>query len=172
MIIVMGVLVFIKERAFGHRGGFGHAEVESRPASAFTGEHLLGAFLVLLEFKVLINGKGMSHPLYIQIVSTNQRESPVLLLQFLDEGAYHLQGPLLAAVLIAIGDDGHKDVVAILEHFTPEQIEASIKRSTQLMKEAAKSLDFLQAAQYRDEIIRLQDLLEQRKKEATTLSTK
>ena len=114
----------------------------------------------------------MSHPLYIQVVRANQRESPVLLLQFLDEGAYHLQGPLLAAVLIAIGDDGHKDVVAILEHFTPEQIEASIKRSTQLMKEAAKSLDFLQAAQYRDEIIRLQDLLEQRKKEATTLSTK
>ena len=53
----------------------------------------------------------------------------------------------------------------IMEHMTVAQIESSIKRSTTLMKEAAKNLDFLQAAQYRDEIIRLQDLLEERKKE-------
>ena len=32
--------------------------------------------------------------------------------------------------------------------------------TTELMKEAAKNLDFLQAAQYRDEIVRLQDELE------------
>ena len=63
-------------------------------------------------------------------------------------------------------DEGRMVADPILEHFTVDQLEESIKRSTNLMKEAAKSLDFLQAAQYRDEIIRLQDLLEQRKKEA------
>ncbi|WP_333578675.1 UvrB/UvrC motif-containing protein, partial [Leyella stercorea] len=31
--------------------------------------------------------------------------------------------------------------------------------TTELMKAAAKNLDFLQAAQYRDEIVRLQDEL-------------
>ena len=35
----------------------------------------------------------------------------------------------------------------------------SIANTTQLMQQAAKNLDFLQAAQYRDEIVRLQELL-------------
>ena len=43
-----------------------------------------------------------------------------------------------------------------------QQLEKSIEATTQMMKEAAKNLDFLQAAQYRDEIIRLQQLLEQK----------
>ena len=41
-----------------------------------------------------------------------------------------------------------------------EQLKKSIENTTALMKEAAKKLDFLQAAQYRDEIIRLQKELE------------
>ena len=41
-----------------------------------------------------------------------------------------------------------------------EQLEKSIENTTALMKQAAKDLDFLQAAQYRDEIIRLQKELE------------
>ena len=40
------------------------------------------------------------------------------------------------------------------------QIEKAIADNTALMKDAAARLDFLQAAQYRDEIARLQDLLE------------
>ena len=40
------------------------------------------------------------------------------------------------------------------------QLEKSIENTTALMKQAAKDLDFLQAAQYRDEIIRLQKELE------------
>jgi len=40
------------------------------------------------------------------------------------------------------------------------QLEKSIANTTILMKQAAKDLDFLQAAQYRDEIIRLQKELE------------
>ena len=40
-----------------------------------------------------------------------------------------------------------------------EELQKSIENTTKLMKLAAKDLDFIQAAQYRDEIIRLQDLL-------------
>ena len=48
----------------------------------------------------------------------------------------------------------------IVKRMTKKQLEKSIADTTTLMKEAAKNLDFLQAAQYRDEIVRLQDLLE------------
>ncbi len=47
----------------------------------------------------------------------------------------------------------------IVKKMTPKQLEKSIAETTRLMKEAAKNLDFLQAAQYRDEIIRLKELL-------------
>ena len=50
----------------------------------------------------------------------------------------------------------------IIEKMSREQIEKSIANTTSLMKKAAKELDFLQAAQYRDEIIRLQEELEAR----------
>ena len=48
----------------------------------------------------------------------------------------------------------------IVERMTRQQLEKSIAETTRLMKEAAKKLDFLQAAQYRDEIIKLQKELE------------
>jgi excinuclease ABC subunit B len=48
----------------------------------------------------------------------------------------------------------------IIERMTRQQLEKSIAETTRLMKDAAKKLDFLQAAQYRDEIIRLQKELE------------
>ena len=48
----------------------------------------------------------------------------------------------------------------IIQRMTREQLEKSIANTTALMKQAAKNLDFIQAAQYRDEIIRLQDQLE------------
>ena len=47
----------------------------------------------------------------------------------------------------------------IIEHMTRPQVEKLIAETTRKMKEAAKQLDFLQAAQYRDEIIRLQSLI-------------
>ena len=50
----------------------------------------------------------------------------------------------------------------ILRNMSEEQLRKSIADTTALMKQAAKNLDFLQAAQYRDEIIRLQDLLTDR----------
>ena len=48
----------------------------------------------------------------------------------------------------------------IIERMTRQQLEKSIQETTRLMKDAAKNLDFLQAAQYRDEIVRLQKELE------------
>lgn len=48
----------------------------------------------------------------------------------------------------------------ILRSMSREQLEKSIANTTKLMKKAAKEMDFLQAAQYRDEIIRLQDYME------------
>ena len=51
----------------------------------------------------------------------------------------------------------------IVKRMTPKQLERSIADTTALMKDAAKNLDFLQAAQYRDEIVRLQTLLEEQK---------
>jgi len=48
----------------------------------------------------------------------------------------------------------------IIERMTRPQLEKSIAETTRLMKEAAKKLDFLQAAQYRDELLRLQKELE------------
>lgn len=51
----------------------------------------------------------------------------------------------------------------IVRKMTRKQLEKSIAATTELMKEAAKSLDFLQAAQYRDEIVRLQSQLDNAK---------
>ena len=48
----------------------------------------------------------------------------------------------------------------IVERMTRQQLEKCIAETTRLMKESAKRLDFMQAAQYRDEIIKLQKELE------------
>ncbi len=48
----------------------------------------------------------------------------------------------------------------IVRRMTRPQLEKSIANTIRLMKEAAKRLDFIQAAQYRDEIVRMQKELE------------
>ena len=50
----------------------------------------------------------------------------------------------------------------IIIKMTKGQLEKCIERTTSLMKEAAEQLDFIQAAQYRDEVIRLQKELEEK----------
>ena len=52
----------------------------------------------------------------------------------------------------------------IVQQMSRQQLEKSIENTTALMKQAARDLDFLQAAQYRDEILRLQQLLEEKKR--------
>jgi excinuclease ABC subunit B len=46
----------------------------------------------------------------------------------------------------------------VMKMMTPEQRQKAIETATAKMKEAAKNLDFLLAAQYRDELIALQSL--------------
>jgi excinuclease ABC subunit B len=48
----------------------------------------------------------------------------------------------------------------IIGQMTREQLQKSLLETTRKMKEAAKQLDFLQAAQYRDEVFKLQEQLE------------
>ncbi|MBR4389066.1 MAG: excinuclease ABC subunit UvrB [Prevotella sp.] len=57
-----------------------------------------------------------------------------------------------------IGPDvGNKVADPILEHMSEEQLVKSIANTERLMKEAARNMDFLQAAQYRDELMRLKE---------------
>jgi len=56
-------------------------------------------------------------------------------------------------------EDAHMVADPIMRSMTEADLRKSIMHTTQLMKEAAKNLDFIQAAQYRDELLRLQDLL-------------
>jgi len=63
---------------------------------------------------------------------------------------------------MSLGQQPFEDMAAdpIIHHMTRPQIEKLIAETTRRMKEAAKQMDFLQAAQYRDEIIRLQAEIE------------
>lgn len=50
----------------------------------------------------------------------------------------------------------------IVAKMSRQQLEKSIANTQRLMKKAAKELDFIQAAQFRDELLRLQQLLEEK----------
>jgi len=50
----------------------------------------------------------------------------------------------------------------ILEYMSKEQLTKSIEQTRRLMKKAAKEQEFIQAAQYRDEVLRLEDLYKER----------
>ena len=50
----------------------------------------------------------------------------------------------------------------IVEYMSRPQLEKSIERTRKLMQEAAKKLEFIQAAQYRDELIKLEDMLKEK----------
>ena len=63
---------------------------------------------------------------------------------------------------VAKGEEEAFAADPIEERMSKEQLQKRIDMLTQSMKEAAKQLDFLQAAQYRDEMLRLQDLLEKK----------
>jgi excinuclease ABC subunit B len=50
----------------------------------------------------------------------------------------------------------------IVQYMSKPQMEKSIEHTKKLMKEAAKKLDFIQAAQYRDEIIKMEDMMKEK----------
>mgnify|MGYP003277833513 FL=1 len=47
----------------------------------------------------------------------------------------------------------------VIQYMSKEQLQKSMERTRKLMQEAAKKLDFIEAAQYRDELLKLEDLL-------------
>lgn len=47
----------------------------------------------------------------------------------------------------------------IVQYMSKEQLKKSIERTRKLMQDAAKNLDFIEAAQYRDELIKLEEML-------------
>ena len=50
----------------------------------------------------------------------------------------------------------------IIEYMSKEQLQRSINRTRKLMQEAAKKLNFIEAAQYRNELLKLEDLLKEK----------
>ena len=50
----------------------------------------------------------------------------------------------------------------IVEYMSKDQLKRSVDRTRKLMQEAARKLDFIEAAQYRDELIRLEEVLKQK----------
>ncbi len=51
----------------------------------------------------------------------------------------------------------------IVKQMSREQLEKSIANTQRMMKKAAKELDFIQAAQFRDELLKLQEMLDAKK---------
>ena len=47
----------------------------------------------------------------------------------------------------------------IVQYMSKDQLKRSIERTRKLMQDAVKNLDFIEAAQYRDELIKLEDML-------------
>ncbi|MFS3038482.1 excinuclease ABC subunit UvrB [Bacteroides nordii] len=50
----------------------------------------------------------------------------------------------------------------IIQYMTKAQMQKSIDRTRKLMQEAAKKLEFIEAAQYRDELLKLEDLMKEK----------
>ena len=50
----------------------------------------------------------------------------------------------------------------VVQYMSKPQMEKAIERARKQMQEAAKKLEFIEAAQYRDELLRLEDMLKER----------
>ena len=50
----------------------------------------------------------------------------------------------------------------VVQYMTKPQMEKAIERTRKQMQEAAKKLEFIEAAQYRDELLRLEDIMKER----------
>ena len=50
----------------------------------------------------------------------------------------------------------------VVQYMSKSQMEKAIERARKQMQEAAKKLEFIEAAQYRDELLRLEDMLKER----------
>lgn len=62
-----------------------------------------------------------------------------------------------------LDNNGYQEQVAadpVIQYMSKPQLEKAIERCRKLMQEAAKKLEFMEAAQYRDEMLKLQELLD------------
>lgn len=50
----------------------------------------------------------------------------------------------------------------VVQYMNRTQLEKAIERTRKQMTEAAKKLDFIEAAQFRDELVKLEDLLKRK----------
>ena len=50
----------------------------------------------------------------------------------------------------------------VVQYMTKAQMQKSIERTRKLMQESAKKLEFIEAAQYRDELLKLEDLMKEK----------
>lgn len=50
----------------------------------------------------------------------------------------------------------------IVQYMSKAQMEKSVERTRKLMQEAAKKLEFIEAAQYRDELLKMEDLMKEK----------
>ena len=94
------IIFLFEERAYRHGGILGDTTVVAFAAAAFAGKHGLGAGFVLLELQVLVDGEGVGHGLNVEVVGADEREGPVLLLQFLNHRADHLQERVQITLII------------------------------------------------------------------------
>lgn len=51
----------------------------------------------------------------------------------------------------------------VVQYMSKSQLEKTIENTRKLMTEAAKKFEFIEAAQYRDELVKLEELLESKK---------
>lgn len=87
--------------------------------------------------------KGIKHdPLNIKSDESDNRKSEVVYKPYIEEEH------------VAFAAD------PIVKQMSRQQLEDSITNTKRLMKKAAKELDFIQAAQFRDELIKLQEMLD------------
>lgn len=56
----------------------------------------------------------------------------------------------------------HAAADPVVQYMTKGQLQKSIEQPRKLMQEAAKKLDFIEAAQYRDELLKLEELLKEK----------
>ena len=82
----------------------------------------------------------------------------------LNEAAPEAEQPKAAQTYTPYIEEEHVAFAAdpIVKSMSRGQLEKSIANTTRLMKKAAKELDFIQAAQFRDELLRLQAMLEEK----------
>ena len=82
----------------------------------------------------------------------------------LNEAAPEAEQPKAAQTYKPYIEEEHVAFAAdpVVKSMSRGQLEKSIANTTRLMKKAAKELDFIQAAQFRDELLRLQAMLDEK----------